>query len=279
LNRQKLFLQRQKNKIKRIKTIRKNKILYLGITFAILFIATLTCLIVKEQQKKPTLLGLSSKEVVEVFYKGLHNMDTEYMNLAAKNCLQAKRYTSSLPQISIAESMRSAYNFDSGISTPENWLFFEPESSKQFSHRIFGITNFSIDSINTELDIKVPTRKEHSPVSQKYKSRKINFSQEENHAVHYFLINTADSMINVDEYTTIVKLSWIKNSWQITELKESYTTKKFFPADIAKDLKIQLAFCNNDVLNANRLLRTKYEWVPTDAAVIAEKERLDRRGY
>lgn len=279
LNRQKLFLQRQKNKIRRIKTIRKNKILYLGITFAILFIATLTCLIVKEQQKKPTLLGLSSKEVVEVFYKGLHNMDTEYMNLAAKNCLQAKRYTSSLPQISIAESMRSAYNFDSGISTPENWLFFEPESSKQFSHRIFGITNFSIDSINTELDTKVPTRKEHPPVSQKYKSRKTNFSQEENHAVHYFLINTADSMINVDEYTTIAKLSWIKNSWQITELEESYTTKKFFPADIAKDLKVQLDFCNNDVLNANRLLRTKYEWVPTDAAVAAEKERLDRRGY
>lgn len=279
LKRQETFLQHQKNKIRRIKTIRKNKILYLSITFALLFFATSTWLIIHEQQKKPVILGLNSKETVEVFYKGLHNMDTEFMNLCAKNCIQAKRYTSSLPQIAIAESMRSAYNFDSGISTPENWLFFEPESSKQFSHRIFGITNFSIDGTKTELNITVPTRKNHPPVSQKYKSRKANFSEEENHTVHYFLVHTADNMINVDEYTTNVKLSWNKNVWQITELNETYASKKFFPADVAKDFKVQLDFCNGDVITATKLLRTKYEWLPTDNAVIAEKLRLDQRGY
>ena len=90
-------------------------------------------------------------------------MDTDYMLAAAENCPQAQGYISRVPQIFVTTQMKAAYNFESGMSTPENWMFFEPDSTRAYSHSIYGITNFTADGIPSTLTQSAPSLRNHPP--------------------------------------------------------------------------------------------------------------------
>ena len=276
------FKNEQNSRLKRQRFVRKNRAIAATILCAAVFVAIATASITSENSKKPSAIGLDSTQVTEVFYRGIHTMDTDLMLCAAKNCPEAQGYISKVPQIYITTQMKSAYNFDSGISTPENWFFFEPDSTKSYSHYIYGITNFSVDGKNSALDIKVPTKKNH-PARKVYSEdgskTRIEKMPDATHKVKYFLVHNQDNLIEVEEFTTVVTLRFSGKAWEITKLDQTSSAEYFSPLQVSLDFKQALSDCNKNEVEAVNSLRKKYPWLPTEKSMQIEKERLDKIGY
>ena len=275
----KYWSKKQKKLVTRSK-IEQNKFKFLAFFAGALIIAFITSLVISENGKKPCTIGLTSTETTELFYAGLHTMNSELMIAGAKNCPQAQSYISKIPQISITSLMRGAYNFDSGISTPENILFFEPGSKKFYSHNIYGITNFTIDEAPRTLHMVPPTKHKHPRKITQENGTKLFYKANADHKVHYFLVHTVDLQIVVEEVETLVSLSWEKDRWQISELKENLlNTEIIEPKLLSDQLESALSFGNNDMSLVVKLLKPVFNWIPTEECVLEEKERLDKIGY
>ena len=125
------------------------------------------------------------------------------MLAAAKDCPEAQRYISQVPQLYVTGQMRSAFNFESGVSTPENWFYFEPDSTKSYSHYIYGITNFQIDGEADSLNISVPTRKNHPgrKLFSETGNEKIEKNPDAQHTVTYYLVHNQDNLIYAEKYS------------------------------------------------------------------------------
>lgn len=276
------FKNEQNSRLKRQRFARKNRATAIAIFCAALFAAIATASILNENSKKPSAVGLDSTQVTEVFYRGLHTMDTDLMLCAAKNCPEAQGYISKVPQIYVTTQMKSAYNFDSGISTPENWFFFEPDSKKSYSHYIYGITNFSVDGKDSALDIKVPTKKNH-PARKVYAEdgtrTRIEKMPDATHKVKYFLVHNQNNLIEVEEFTTSVILRFSGKAWEITKLDQTSSSESFSPLQVSLDFKQALAEHDKNETEAVNSLRNKYPWLPTEKSMQIEKARLDKIGY
>lgn len=271
---------KQQKKLKRQRAFDRYFVKSLVGFAAAAFVAIFTANVIHENGKKPCVIGLDSAETTKIFYSGIHHMDTDLMLASAKDCPQAQRYISQVPQIYVASQMKSAYNFETGLSTPENWMFFEPDTTRSYSHFIFGLTNFTIDGIPSTLTEKAPTKKNHKHrITRAKDGRAIELSPEEEHTVHFYLVHTVDNMLTIEECTTRVKLNYRKDRWQITELEQNFTTESDSPLPFSLDYKQALKdFDHNEILAIDSL-RTKYPWVPTTESMKIEKARLDAIGY
>lgn len=273
------YKQKQLRQIKNKKLFNRWYITSIIILSAILVISIFAISITKDNNNKPSTIGLSSEQTTEVFYTGIHKMDTDYMLAAAKNCIQAQGYISRVPQIYVTSQMKAAYNFESGMSTPENWMFFEPDSTRSYSHTIYGITNFTIDGNPSTLNEVAPTKKNHPKKITRIDNKRLDDFSKAHHKVHYYLVHTVDNMIEIEEFTTIVNLKYVKDKWQIFTLDEVSSKEVLSPLTISLDLKDSLEKNNNDIINAVLSIKNKYNWLPTKMSMEEEKTRLDSIGY
>ncbi|MDE5898518.1 MAG: hypothetical protein K2H09_04565 [Treponemataceae bacterium] len=273
------FRARQRTQVARRKRFRRHFAAGAAAAAAAVLAAVIAASIFAESGKKPTVIGLDSAAVTEVFYTGLHQMDTDFMLAAAKDCPEAQRYISQVPQIFVTGQMRSAYNFESGVSTPENWMFFEPDSTRAYSHLIYGITNFSLDGQPSILDAAPPTRRSHPPKLVREGTERLVRTSAAEHTARYYLVHTVDNWIHAEEFTTRVELKWTGDRWQIGRLGQASSTDVIHPAIFSTDLKEALASHGGDVIAAVQSLRERYPWVPTAASLEAERTRLDALGY
>lgn len=274
------FVIKQKKTLARKKFLERNRTRILVINAALLFVFISVRSIYVEAGKKPVATGLTSSQTAELFYAGIHHMDTDYMLAAAKNCPQAQIYISQIPQIYVTGQMKGAYNFDSGISTPENWLFYEPDSKKSYSRYVYGITNFQIDGAPSELNQKAPTVKNHPHrITRSSDGKKIELSPQASHTVHYYLVHTEDTQLRIDEYTTKVSAEYKKDRWQILSLDQKQNSSYVSLLDFSLDYKESLKNADGNVIQATETLRAKYPWLPTKPSLEAEQTRLDAIGY
>lgn len=266
------FIRERQFKLKTGRFIRRNIAKAGAILAFLLFTLISASSIIRENGKKPCTIGLTSTQVTEVFYRGIHTMDTDLLLASAKNCREAQSYISKIPQIYVTTQMKSAYNFDSGISTPENWFFYEPDSTKSYSRYIYGITNFTIDEKPSSLNIKVPVKKHHP-------SRLFPETTEAKHTVRYYLVHNQDNQIEIEQFTTFVTLQFIDKSWTISSLEETKTSEIISPLTVSLDFKQKLKDFKGDIIKALNSIRIKYPWLPTEEALVIEKQRLDAIGY
>lgn len=273
------YKKRAERKIKLMRLFNRKFAAVVAIIFAAAVITVFSATIVYENGKKPCVIGLSSSETTKVFYKGIHTMDTDLILAAAKNCPEAQRYISVIPQIYALSQMRGAYNFESGISTPENWFFFEPDSSKAYSRTIYGITDFELDGNPETLNNAVPTRKNHPQRIRFENGERLKNNSEKLHTARFYLVHSVDNMIQIEKYVTEILLIMKDGSWQIKKLDQVSDIESVNPAEVSLGFKDALEKCNGDVIAAADILREKYRWVPSSKSLLEEKRRLDTIGY
>lgn len=274
-----LYMKKLANHIQKKQRFNRRAGTVIAAAAIILFITIFIINAVLENRKKPTVIGLSSLQTTAIFYAGIHRMDTDYMLAAAENCPQAQGYISRVPQIFVTTQMKAAYNFESGMSTPENWMFFEPDSTRAYSHSIYGITNFTADGIPSTLTQSAPSLRNHPPkLTHAGEERLTEFSRAQ-HTAHYYLVHTVDNMIVIEEFTTVVELKYTGKKWQIAFLNETSSKDTLSPLTFSLDLKEALEKCGGNTVDAVDQLREKYPWVPTRESMLAEEARLDAIGY
>ena len=273
------FMAKKAKSISAMKKFNRTKGTLYASSFAAIFIAAFILNAFFENSKKPTTIGLTSAETAAVFYQGIHNMDTDLMLASAKDCPEAQGYISRIPQIYVVANMKSAFNFESGISTPENWLFFEPGSSRAYSHFVYGITNFTIDGTESTLNNPVPQLRNHKTRLRKEDGVRLDDYSRKAHSVHYWLVHTVDNELKIEEFTTKVNLKWVKNKWQISFLDEVSSSYMLSPAIFAADYKEALENHEQNRISASDAVRKKYPWIPSEKSISEETARLESIGY
>ena len=273
------FIKTQNRKVGARRILRRNYISMI-ISFVVFCFVLFSLLFVKfESDKKPSVKGLDSETVTEIFFEGIHKMNADFMTVSGKNCPQAKYYISTIPQIRAVSMMSGAYNFESGLSSPENWMFFEPDTTKAYSHQIYGISCFTINGRPSTLNVKIPSKKDAKTRLLRENGRKINNLDEVSHNVKYYLVHTVNNTLQVDLYQTEVFLTFEDGVWQVIELKENFSTEFYDWAQFSFDYKEKLSEYSGDVIKAVSSLREKYPWVPTSVSLKEEEKYLDSLGY
>ena len=272
------YIQKKEKKLKRQRAFRRNFSTFVGFAAIAVLIFICTTAIINENGKKPSVIGLKSSDVAQIFYSGIHNMDTDKLLVSGKNCPEAQRYISQIPQIYVVSQMRTAYNFESGLSTPENWLLLPPDTTKTYSHVIYGLTQFKINETPSTLNIKTPTRKNHSEKLVKEDGEILKNTSEKIHKVEYYLVHTVDNMIEIEKHTDFVSLRWEKNKWQIIKLDQVSYTEKLSPTVFQKDYKNAIEE-HNSIEKAVDSLRKKYPWLPYQQSIDEEDVRLKKQGF
>lgn len=273
------FIRFQNAKISSKRKIRRHYIQIALIAVAAVFIFLCVALIKYENSKKPSVVGLTSQTVTEIFYSGIHKLNADYMKVSAKDCPQASYYISTIPQIRVVSLMPGAYNLESGLSSPENWFFFEPDTTKSYSHQIYGITNFKIDQKDSTLNLKVPKKSQRKLKLINQDGKRLKNLDEKTHFVEYYLVHTVNNRMEVDFYQTSVNLIFQKDKWQISELDQKWQTEFYDWAEVSKDFKTELEKNQNDVIKSVQNLKQKYPWVPTKESLEEEQKYLDSLGY
>lgn len=270
---------REARKIKRMRLFNRTFAAAAAIALTAAFMTVFLAGVLFERGKKPCVIGLTSSQTVEVFYKGIHTMDTDLILAAAKHCPEAQRYISLIPQIYALSQMRGAYNFQAGISTPENWFFFEPDSSRAYSRTVYGITGFELDGMPSTLNVPVPSRAHHPPRLRFEDGARIKNGAEKLHSARFYLVHTVDDTLQIETRVTELTLVMENDRWQIKTLRQTLKTDMVNPAVISSAFKRALETCEGNVMQAADILRTEYPWLPSRLSLIEEKAHLDAVGY
>lgn len=273
------FKSRQNIALGTKRRIRKSWVTAMVVAAAVLVISIFVIGIRMESGRKPSVKGLNSSAVTETFYRGIHEKIPEYMKITGEKCPQAQYYIKTVPEIFITAQMAGAYNFQSGISTPENWLFFEPDTTKSYSHQIYGISNFTIDGIPSALDKDIPSISEDKYRITREDGKRIKNLDQKKHTVRYYLIHTVANRLQVDDYQTTVTLTYEDELWQITDLDQKWTTEFFDWAEFSRNYKKILDENNGDVIKSSKILKEQYPFVPTEESLLKEQKYLDSLGY
>lgn len=217
----------------------------------------------KDNLTKPTTLSLSARETVEVFFTGMHTVDINLMQYSSKG-KSAQHLSDSVGNIHVASKMRSAYSQESGILSPEMWLY-EPELQDSWQ---FGLTNFLLGENGTSLEAAdnrkiAPRRLEKpAPISEKNGAKK-TFD------ISFFRVHSEgpESDISAEKFWGTVETTFVKNRWLLTEANLNSEENKISMREFEAERKSALEQSGGDAIAAAEILREKYEWIPTQAAM------------
>ncbi|MDE5581774.1 MAG: hypothetical protein K2I95_10205 [Treponemataceae bacterium] len=217
----------------------------------------------KDNLTKPTTLSLSARETVEVFFTGMHTIDTNLMQYSS-NGKSAQRLSDSVGNIHVASKMRSAYSQESGILSPEMWLY-KPELQDSWQ---FGLTNFLLGENGTSLEAannrKVAPRRieKPEPISEKNGAKK-TFD------ISFFRVHSEgpESDISAEKFWGTAETTFVKNRWLLTEANLNSEENKIPMQEFEAERKTALEQSGGDAILAAEILREKYEWIPTQAAM------------
>ena len=216
----------------------------------------------KDNLTKPTTVSLSARETVEVFFTGMHTIDTNFMQYSSRG-KSTQRLIDSVGNIHVAGKMRSAYSQESEILSPEMWLY-KPEFQDSWQ---FGLTNFLIgedeDSLEAADNRKIAPRRieKPRPLAEKNGAKKT-------FAVSFFRVHSEGptSDISVEKFWGTAETTFVKDRWLLSDVNLKMNEDKI-PIQEFEAAQNHAFEIGGNPIAAAEILRKKYEWIPTQSAM------------
>lgn len=265
------FRKKQNAKILSGRFLRRNKLIAITATAIAIAVCLIYLGIANENSQKRTLKGLDSTRTTLAFYKGLHKMDTDLMELAASNCSDAQIYIQNIPLIWSTHMIASSFNLQAGIAKPVEWLFLEPMSTKAYSKVLHGLTNFTIDEKPSLLNEPIPTVSDKPSIQKSENGQILKNGSSTEHQVHYYFVHSREGLIRVENTTSNIILHFDGEKWQISSIQEKADIQDISPIELSKDLKAAIENFQGNIPNAVDSLREKYSWLPSRQDVLNQE--------
>ncbi len=269
----KKLLQKKSVRAKASRGLRRNRALFVTGIFLIAGSLFFGRSVRNDKLGRPTTVSLSARQTAEVFFSGLHSMNTILMQYSCKG-KQAKGLVESVSNLYVASKMRDAFSQTVGTVTPEIYVYRSDLSNKW----IYGITNFKLGE-DSETLAQADNRKSAPTPKQKPVPLKAQNGETRILWASYYRVHNEgnESDISVEKTAGPVTLTFVKNRWLVTGLdlaaEESQCPLKEFLADREASLKA----ADGDAILAARSLRQKYEWIPNDKEMAAARIECETR--
>lgn len=269
----KKLLQKKSARAKASRTLRRNRALFIFGVFLIAASLFFGRSVRNDKLGRPTTVSLSARQTAEVFFSGVHSMNTILMQAASKGA-DARKMIESTANLHVASKMRDAFSQTVGTVTPEIYVY-RPDLSDKW---IYGITNFKLGEDASTL-AQADNRKSAPTPKQKPLPLKAQEGQTQALAISYWRVHNEgpQSDISVEKVDGTVTLTFSKKRWLVTGLdlksQESFCSLQEFLAD----REAALNECDGDALLAARKLKEKYEWIPSDKEMAAARIECETR--
>lgn len=251
------YYKKREGKLKARRVVRRNRALIAAVFIALIVTGGISTCTYKDYAMRPTMKGLTSGEVTQVFYKAINEQDVQMITTASQGKV-SHEYGDDLSQVFVSGKMRSMYE-EGGIVTLEAWLLRHTKGSVPNTVGVYSIAHFSIDGKEVPFTVKVPRRKD--------KVKEVGFSTGESavHKAEYYFIHTEgeERTFYCDKRVDTVTLTYKKDKWLISDIKR--VTSEIDVSCFEKDLDAELE--KGGIYSALSSLRHKYSWLPSDEAI------------
>lgn len=225
------------------------------------------------QMEKPTTRGLTSQQTVEMHYGAANRLDIESaQNSTAGGEMKAR--VNILSNIYVSTKTRALYDAKLTCLTPAKWFCYN-----QTTFNIFGLTDFKINGQQATLYTKGTERKHAPKAITQENNIPLKNGDIKTYAVSFYMLRTegSDEMF-VTKIDETVNLVFKKNRWLIkstdTVQEENKISKTEFYTDYSKAMKDS----SDNAKKAAELLRTKYEWVPSQSELEEAAADIEQNG-
>lgn len=269
----KKLLQKKSVRAKASRGLRRNRALFITGVFLIAASLFFGRSVHNDKLGRPTTISLSARQTAEVFFSGLHSMNTILMQYSSKG-KQTKGWVESVSNLYVASKMRDAFSQTIGTVTPEIYVYRADLADKW----IYGITNFKLGESADAL-LQADNRKSAPTPKQKPIPLKAQNGETRSLCASYYRVHNEgpESDISVEKVDGTVTLTFVKNRWLVTGLdlpaEESQCSLKEFLAD--REAALEAA--DGDAILAARSLRQKYEWIPNEREMAAARIECETR--
>ena len=253
----------QKTKTKRI--FKRHSFSILAVLICMAIITNICYKSYKESLLKPSAKNLDSKEAIETFYTGFHQLKADLMLLVSKG-KDAKDIISMVSNVYVASTTRQAYEGKNSSLTPELYL----NRPELMDYWIFGITNFKIDGQDAS-NYFVPQSKAEINILKKNGQLKTAFEgATESHQVSFTHLSSSgiNSSITISEVTQTVTCTYIKDQWYITQIDSEQSESQIKVKDFLEDYREAFIDTGRNILKTVESLRQKYDWLPDEKAMV-----------
>lgn len=269
----KKLLQKKSVRAKASRSLRRNRALFITGVFLIAGSLFFGRSVRNDKLNRPTTISLSARQTAEVFFSGLHSMNTILMQAAGKG-KDAQRMIESAANLHVASKMRDAFSQTVGTVTPEIYVY-RPDLADKW---IYGITNFKLGE-NSDTLAQADNRKSAPTPKQKPVALKINDGEMQTLAVSYWRVHNEgpESDISLEKSAGSVTLTFAKKRWLVTGLDLDVTESVCSAKEFLADREAALKEADGDAILAARSLRQKYEWIPDEREMTAARIECETR--
>ncbi len=214
---------------------------------------------------KPCTRGLTSNQVVSMFYSAINRLDVDGVGYSGKG-RQVKHIGETVSNFYVTGKAISMYDTSKCTVSPATWLNWNYEGG----YRIFGLTQLEVDGQEEGLFFTGPERKDKSIAYLTEENGKtLSQGDTVQHEVSFYMLYTEDGQtLKVLKRNDIVTLTYLKNQWYITdcvisEKEDAEVNISSFYASYVSAMDTTAG----DVLGACDILRKSYYWLSTEREI------------
>lgn len=273
VSRREVFLKKQESLVKRRRFTRRNhsRLVVAAIAVALALWAGLS--FHKENQKLATSKGLTSWETTQELYATIHKSSVPHLQEIAKG-KKLKNLRQIVSGFYVTNRSRFAMNQDEGTVSTAEWLFFKNKTK----YWQFGLTQLAIDGRAADVFYNYPIRADKPTPLSHEEGVTLKRGETVQHKAEYYLVNSdGDARLSVNKVRDTVTLTWKGGRWIVTDVQSRNKQLFVFTKDFRADYEASLDATGGDVFESVKILREKYEWLPTDAELAAGEQSLLER--
>ena len=261
----------QASRVRAKRGIRRNLSLIIAAFIGAFVLFLITINTIQTHNEELTSIGLTSTQTIQGFFQGINDKNTTLLMNFVKG-KNPQRHIDVVSQIYVLHKQRRTYSKDNGYGNPANWLFFVTNMDNWNNSGVYGITQLQIDKKALELDLKLHSKNDKVPPVTEEGNINIQNGDKSVHVADYYLLHTEgeDQGFVVEKVQETFTLTYKKNRWVITNIETQSFTLPVSTRSFKSDYWNKLAENGGDVIKTVGELRSKYEWLPSDAAMKAE---------
>lgn len=236
---------------------------------AVLAAVVVSAVIITGNGKNPTSKGLSSLETVQMFYSAFNALDIT----GVQGCSSGHggdEFIDLMTSEVVSSGARSLYNVRQSSVSPAEWFCFNYD----LSYNIFGVSNFFIDGVDGDIFFKGPQKKTHpKSISEEY-GMSVAEGATKDYKVTYSLVQSQmeDDLIIINQIDE-VHLLFYRGRWVITSvITHEGKPEKISFASFKDDFKSAWEKAGENPNETAAMLRSSYEWIPTDIEIDGGKK-------
>lgn len=260
------------NRLAKKRWFRKNRIPLTIVAGIVIVLAAGISAYLSGTRKNPISTGLTSSQTIEMYYGGLNRLDVTAIQGSSYG-KGGKNFTELISNVYVAARAKASYNAKEATVAPAEWFCFNYDCN----YNIFGVTNLLIDGAKGNPFFRGPKKKtKPKSISSEYGSSMTEGAVKDYTVTYYLVFTEGDDTLVIADETDIVHLLYHKGRWIITNLipRENSREEISF-SGFVDDFKYAWEKANQDPKSAARIMREKYQWIPSDADIDEGQKTTD----